>query len=70
MSQGHTTFTPADPPLPASAGVSMGVRVLILGGILASIMQGAFTMAASPYGRVWPSEASAKIDLPPAHLQP
>lgn len=70
MSHGHTTDTPADPPLPASAGVTIGVKVLIFGGILVSIMQGAFTMAASPYGRVWPSEASAKVALPPSHLQP
>ena len=69
MSHGHTTETPAIPPPPSSAGITIGVKVFLLFGILASIMQGAFTWAAAPYGRVWPSEASAKIDLPPAHLE-
>ena len=69
MSHGHTTETPALPPPPSSAGITMGVRIFLVLGILTSIMQGAFTWAAAPYGRVWPSEASAKIDLPPAHLQ-
>jgi hypothetical protein len=70
MSHGHGAFDAADPPLPATAGVTFGVKLLVLGGIAVSIMQGAFTMAAAPYGRVWPSEASAKVELPPAHLQP
>jgi len=69
MSHGHTTDTPAVPPVPTSAGITNGVKVFLVFGILASIMQGAFTWAAAPYGRVWPAEASAKIDLPPAHLQ-
>ncbi|MBV9263695.1 MAG: hypothetical protein JO324_05180 [Candidatus Eremiobacteraeota bacterium] len=70
MSHSNVAFDAAEAPLPASAGVTMGVKVMLIGGILVSIMQGAFTMASSGYGRVWPSEASAKLDLPPAHLQP
>jgi hypothetical protein len=69
VSHGHVA-SDADPPLPATAGVTFGVKLLLLGGILVSIMQGVFTFVASPYGRVWPSEASAKVELPPAHLQP
>jgi len=70
VSHAHGAFDAAEPPLPATAGVTFGVKLLVLAGILVSIMQGVFTFVAAPYGRVWPSEASAKVELPPAHLQP
>lgn len=56
------------PLLPASAGVSNGVKALIVAGVLVSIMQGLFVGFASPFGRVWPAADSAKIDLPPSHF--
>lgn len=70
MSHAPAAFDTTEPPLPASAGITNGVKVFLLLGILTSIMQGAFVMGSSGFGRVWPSEASAKLDLPPAHLQP
>jgi hypothetical protein len=63
-------------PLPAHAGVTGGVKLLILLGLLVSIMQGLFVAFAAapvfklddpaPFGRVWPAADSAKIDLPPS----
>ncbi|MBV8367794.1 MAG: hypothetical protein JO036_02505 [Candidatus Eremiobacteraeota bacterium] len=57
------------PLLPASADITIGVKLLLVAGILVSLMQGIFVHLAAPYGRVWPAEASAKITLPPSHLQ-
>jgi|GEM_PF-1824966 len=70
MSHPHVALDASEPPLPATAGVTIGVKMFLIGGIVLSIMQGAFTMGSSGYGRVWPAEASAKVELPPAHLQP
>ena len=53
-------------PLPAHAGVTNGVKLLIVLGVLVSIMQGLFVGLSSPFGRVWPAANSAKIDLPPS----
>jgi hypothetical protein len=55
-------------PLPATAGISFGVKLLVVGGVLLSIMQGSFVAAASPFGRVWPAADSAKIQLPPKNF--
>ena len=57
------------PLLPASADITIGVKLLLVAGILCSLMQGIFVHLAAPYGRVWPAEASTKITLPPSHLQ-
>ena len=57
-----------DPPLPASAGISLGVRILVVGGVILAIMQGSFVVGSSPFGRVWPAAASAKIELPAMNL--
>lgn len=46
----------------------MGVKLLVVLGVLASIMQGSFVGLSSGYGRVWPAEASAKIPLPPSNF--
>ena len=53
------------PPLPASAGIAPGVRLLVLGGLLLAIMQGSFVAASSGTGRVWPSADSVRVPLPP-----
>jgi preprotein translocase subunit SecY len=53
-------------PLPAHAGITNGVKLLILAGLLVSIMQGLFVGLSSPFGRVWPAADSAKVDLPPS----
>ena len=55
-------------PLPASGGISVGIKILIVGGVLLAIMQGSFVAAASPFGRVWPAADSAKIPLPPKNF--
>jgi len=57
------------PLLPATADLTIGVKLFLLAGILVSLMQGIFVHLAAPYGRVWPAEASTKITLPPSHLQ-
>jgi hypothetical protein len=46
-------------------GITGGVLLLLLAGILCSAMQGTFVVMASPTGRVWPAADSAKIPLPP-----
>ena len=51
--------------LPASADIAWGVRLLILGAILTSIMQGSFVVGSSRDMHVWPSTDSTKVDLPP-----
>jgi hypothetical protein len=56
------------PPLPATGGISFGVRLLVVGGVVLAIMQGSFVVGSSPFGRVWPAAASAKIELPPMNL--
>jgi len=57
------------PLLAASTEISGGVKFLVLLGVLASIMQGSFVVAASGFGRVWPSANSATVQLPPAKLK-
>ena len=65
-----TTSSSADQglrdPLPAHAGITNGVKLLIVLGVLVSIMQGLFVGLSSPFGRVWPAADSAKVDLPPS----
>jgi hypothetical protein len=58
-----------NPPLPASAGIAIGVRILVVGGVVLAIMQGSFVVGSSAFGRVWPAAASAKIELPPMNLK-
>lgn len=53
-------------PVPAGGTITMGVKLLVVGGVLLSIMQGMFVGLSSHYGRVWPSEASTKVPLPPS----
>lgn len=53
---------------PGQLGIGKGGLLFLLMAILCSIMQGSFVAAASPWGRVWPSESSAKVDLPPMNL--
>ncbi|MEO7038492.1 MAG: hypothetical protein ABI186_00505 [Candidatus Elarobacter sp.] len=53
-------------PLGATGTITMGVKLLVVLGVLLSIMQGMFVGLSSGYGRVWPSEASTKIPLPPS----
>ncbi len=54
--------------LPVSAGTTFGVKLMIIGGLVFSIMQGAFTVGSSGFGRVWPAEDVVKIPLPPSHF--
>jgi hypothetical protein len=56
------------PPLPVSAGITLGVKLLILGGLVLALTQGLLTVIGSPFGRVWPAEASARIPLPPPNF--
>jgi hypothetical protein len=67
----HTASAPSDHdrPLPASAGVSAGVKLLVVAGVALCILQGSFVAAASGFGRVWPSANSVNIQLPPAALK-
>jgi len=69
VSQGAHTAADGDPPLPASAGVAGGVKLLVLLGLLAAVMQGAFVVASAGFGRVWPAADSGKVPLPPATLK-
>ncbi len=48
--------------------ITMGVKLLVVAGVLASIMQGLFVGCSSGYGRVWPAADSVKLELPPANL--
>jgi hypothetical protein len=57
------------PPLAASAEIALGVKFLVFLGVLTSLMQGSFVVAASGFGRVWPAADSAKLPLPPAKLK-
>ena len=59
-----------DAPLRPSTGTTWGVKICIVLGLLVSIMQGSFVVAASGVGRVWPAADSVKIELPPANLKP
>ena len=65
----HTASGAADdlPPLPVTAGITFGVKLLIVGGVVLSLMQGAFVELSSGFGRVWPAANSAKVPLPPPH---
>jgi len=56
------------PLLPATANAPSGVKVLIVLGAVVVIVQGFFVTSSSGFGRVWPSAASATIDLPSPHL--
>jgi hypothetical protein len=57
------------PPLPTTAGIAMGVKVLVVGGMLLAILQGSFVAASSGFGRIWPAADSDKIGLPPSTLK-
>lgn len=64
----HSTHGISDhglPPLPASADIAWGVRLLVLGTILLSLMQGSFVVSSSHDMHVWPSIDSTKVVLPP-----
>jgi hypothetical protein len=65
----HTAANGHPPLLPATTEISAGVKLLVLLGVLASIMQGSFVVSASGWGRVWPAADSAKVQLPPATLK-
>ena len=61
----------ADPhgqPAASTGTITMGVKLLVVLGVCASIMQGMFVGLSSAYGRVWPSENSAKVELPPSNF--
>lgn len=66
MSHGAPVRAGNEPLLPASAGISNGVRVMLVAAVLLAIMQGAFVEISSDFGHVWPAADSAKIDLPPS----
>lgn len=71
MSHGHGVHGAAahgERPLPVSAGTTIGVKLMIVGGLLASIMQGFFVAESSGFGRVWPAADVVKIQLPPSHF--
>ena len=53
------------PPLPVTAGITWGVKLLIVGATVLSILQGLFVGLQSPFGKVWPAADSTKIQLPP-----
>lgn len=64
----HGTDEPFDPkygPLPVSGGVTFGFKLLLIGGVFFSTMQGIFVVSASGFGRVWPAADVVKIQLPP-----
>jgi hypothetical protein len=50
--------------------ISMGVKVALVLGVMASIMQGMFVGLSSGYGRVWPSINSTRVQLPPTNFNP
>ena len=64
----HGVVDPTEQPLPVSAGVTFGFKLILIGGFLASLMQGIFVLRASPFGRVWPAADVAKVQLPPMNL--
>lgn len=55
-------------PVPMSAGVPLYVQMLLVGAVALAFVQGAFTIIASNFGKVWPAAASAKVPLPPMNF--
>lgn len=53
---------------PETSGIAVGVKALVVGGVVLAIMQGMFVAASSGFGRVWPAADSAKIPLPPSNF--
>jgi hypothetical protein len=49
--------------IPVSAGIPPMARFLMAGAVLIVFMQGAFVIAASVYGRIWPSLDSVHVPL-------
>ena len=56
------------PPVPSTGTITMGVKLLVVLGVLVSIMQGSFVGFSSGFGRVWPAANSAKVPLPPSNF--
>jgi hypothetical protein len=63
MSVSHEHEHPLEGALPQSAGIPFSVRLLVGGSLLLVLMQGLFTLAASDFGRIWPSSDSTKVQL-------
>jgi hypothetical protein len=64
----HGPSDHATQPVSHDIGIPNFALFFVLVTICLSIMQGTFVVLASPWGRVWPSENSAKVPLPPANL--
>ncbi len=47
-----------------------GALLFVLFSIILAIMQGAFVVAAAPWGHIWPAIGSTTLTLPPSHLTP
>ena len=60
----------SEPPLPATANLTWGVRIAVLLAILTSIMQGSFVAGSSKALHVWPAADTLKIELPPFNPNP
>ena len=52
-----------DPQIPVSAGTPLAVHVLFVIAMIIVFMQGAFVIASSGWGHVWPAANSVKIPL-------
>jgi len=64
----HNSYDYNAPPVPSTGTITMGVKLLVVLGVLVSIMQGSFVAFSSTFGRVWPAAASAKVPLPPSNF--
>jgi hypothetical protein len=68
MTAGHDHGAVHLPHPPGRLGITRGVLFFVFIVIVISTIQGAFVIAAAPWGRVWPAADSAKIQLPPMNL--
>jgi hypothetical protein len=56
-------------PVPGMGHITLGVKLFIVGAVLASIFQGSLVEEMSTFGKIWPAADSTKLALPPMHLE-
>jgi hypothetical protein len=56
-------------PLPGTGHITFGVKLFVVGAVLASFFQGALVCEMSTFGKIWPAADSTKIALPPMNLE-
>jgi hypothetical protein len=69
MTHGEHGYDFSQKPLPATSHMTVGVKLFVLGAVLASIFQGSLVVEMSTFGKIWPASNSPKIVLPPMNLE-